>query len=208
VPTQFDFPIESASRGPSAARQTVFFLLIFLSFLLPSLVESFVCFMRVLSNSLEPPCEVFSSASSSEFFAVLRNSLVQSLRRLLPSSSQFSGTPLFSPFVCFFRVLRSSPELGKGKQSRSQTGPFANFPVQRNDRNPSFLLLWITTSRWIHLGALGFAPLLLLPTVRLQISAVDRQRRDGTWIDGTWLEVLNDGGIQNSQTRVVVRGPE
>ncbi|CAM6008807.1 unnamed protein product [Sphagnum balticum] len=172
--------------------------------------------MRVLRNSPEPPCEVFSSASSSEFFAILRNSLVQSVRLLLPSSSQFSGTSLFSPFVCFFfRVLRSSPELGTGKQSRSQTGPFAvaNFPVQRNDRSPSFLLLRITTSRWIHLGALGFAPLLLLPTVRRQISTVDSQRRDGTWIDGTWLEVLNDGGIQNSQTRVVVRrdvvrGPE
>jgi hypothetical protein len=122
---------------------------------------------------------------------------------------------LFSPFVCFFRVLRSSPELGTGKQSRSQTGPFAvaNFPVQRNDRSRSFLLLWITTSRWIHLGALGFAPLLLLPTVRLQISTVDSQRRDGTWNDGTWLEILNDGCLQNSQTRVVVRrdvvrGPE
>jgi hypothetical protein len=163
--------------------------------------------MRVLRNSPEPPFGVFSSASSSEFFAVLRNSLVQYLRLLLPSSSQFSGTPLFSPFVCFFRVLRSSPELGKGKQSRSQTGAFAvaNFPDQRNDRSLGFLLLWISTSRWIHLGALGFAPLLLLPTVRLQISPVDSQRRDGTWIDGTWLEVLKDGGIQNSQTRVVVR---
>ncbi len=154
--------------------------------------------------------------ASCEFFAILRNSLVESFRLLLlPSSSQFSGTPLLSPFVCFFRVLRSSPELGTGKQSRSQTGPFAvaNFPVQRNDRSPSFLLLWITTSRWIHLGALGFAPLLLLPTVRLEISTVDSQKRDGTWIDGTWLEVLNYGGIQNSQTwvvvrRDVVRGPE
>lgn len=139
------------------------------------------------------------SSASCEFFAILQNPLVKSFRLLLlPSSSQFPGTPLFSPFVCFFRVLRSSPELGTSKQSRSQTGPFAvaNFPVQRNDRSPSLLLLWITTSRWIHLGALGFAPLLLIPTVRLQISTVDSQRRDGTWIHGTWLEVLNDGGIQ------------